>query len=511
VRPILKLAALCLSLPLAVAATASAATLEPVGQFDQPIFVTSDPGNSSRLFVVERRGTVMEVDDGAVAEFADLTAAGLVSCCESERGLLSIALAPDFDSSGRFYAAYTGTPAAGGAEGDIHLDAFRHSGGDLLREPILTIGHAINPNHNGGQLQLGPDGYLYLSTGDGGSSGDPLGSGQSVDTLLGKILRIDPHPGATPAYGVPTDNPFVGQPGRDEIWSYGLRNPWRFSFDRLTGDLVIGDVGQDDREEVDFAPSPAPGAVGGGGANYGWNCREGFIAYPSAPESCDGASGFTEPVFDYPHSDPGEGKAHGCAIVGVYVVRDPSLGALYGRYLYADLCTGELRSLALPGEPGGMASGDRSEGLSVSNPVSFGEDSCGRLYVVSNDGAVYRLVGPTAAICPPPPASATGSQASGAGGPRRHGRRPRVRLRLGPLGSGSELALEVRVSPCAGNAGRLVRLDRGGHRFATKRLGEGCTARFRFRLRHRATFRALLGPSGGNPASRSRRLTVGRR
>ncbi|HMJ73355.1 MAG TPA: PQQ-dependent sugar dehydrogenase [Solirubrobacterales bacterium] len=365
---------------LCCVAGASAATLQPIGDFDQPIFVTSDPTNPADLFVVEREGRVVEDDGGSRSVFADLT--DLVSCCESERGLLSIALAPDFATSGRFYAAYAGKPAAGGAEGDVHVDAFRHDSGALVREPLFSVGHATNANHNGGQLELGPDGNLYISIGDGGGGGDPFESGQDLDSLLGKILRLEPHPGA-----------------EAQIWSYGLRNPWRFSFDRLSGAMVIADVGQNAREEIDYVPSPAPGVVGGNGNNYGWNCREGFSAYPEPGASCAGASGFAEPVFDYPHADPGDGMAHGCSITGGYVARDSSLGDLYGRYVYADYCVGEIRSLVLPATGEGVAGEDRSEGLGVAHPVSFGEDSCGRLYVVSQVGTVYRFVGATPAAC----------------------------------------------------------------------------------------------------------------
>lgn len=367
-------------LSLSCAGIAPAATLEPVGDFSQPTFVSSDPANPDDLFIAERQGRVVEDGGGVRSVFADLT--DLVSCYESERGLLSIALAPDFDASGRFYAAYTGKPVAGGAEGDVHVDAFRHDGSSLIREPLFSVEHSINANHNGGQLEFGPDGNLYISTGDGGGGGDPFESGQDLGSLLGKVLRLEPRVGAKPA-----------------IWSYGLRNAWRFSFDRASGDMVIGDVGQGAHEEVDLASSPAPGVVGGEGANYGWNCREGFRPYPDPGESCAGADGFTEPVFDYPHSNPGEGKAHGCAITGGYVVRDPSLGDLFGRYIYADFCVGDIRSLVLPTGAGSVASGDRSEGHSVTDPVSFGEDSCGRLYVVAQAGTVYRFEGATKATC----------------------------------------------------------------------------------------------------------------
>ncbi len=201
---------------------------------------------------------MVEVGSGGAQVLADFTT--LVACCVNERGLNSIVPAPDFESSGRFYAAYAGTIAAGGEEGDIHVDSFRPEplpGNGLIREPIIEIDHDQNTDHYGGQLQFGPDGDLYISVGDGAGGGDPLGSGQSIETLLGKILRIEPRPGETPAYMIPVGNPFSGVSGEDEIWAYGLRNPWRFSFDRLSGDLVIGDVGQGLREEIDYAPSPA--------------------------------------------------------------------------------------------------------------------------------------------------------------------------------------------------------------------------------------------------------------
>lgn len=476
---------------------AAAATLEPVGAFEQPIFVTSDPSDPGRLFVTERAGRVVEVRGGKATPYADLTS--LVSCCQSERGLLSIALPADFARSGRFYAAYTGKAASGGAEGDIHVDAFTPTGaGTVARQPIISVEHSSQPNHNGGQLQFGPDGQLYISTGDGGGGGDPLESGQSVTTLLGKVLRIDPLPGATPPYSIPPGNPFATGPGLDEIWSYGLRNPWRFSFDRLSGDMVIADVGQGMREEVDHALSPGPGAVGGAGANYGWNCREGFGAYPEAPAACGGAVGFTEPVFDYPHLDPMDGSAHGCSITGGYVVRDPSLGDLYGRYLYADFCVGEIRSVALPAVAGGRAIGDRSEGLQVASPVSFGEDSCGRLYVVSGDEIVYRLVGATAATCSP---SATTS--SSVLPPTQKHRRARLRIKAKRVGSrGARIV--IRLTPCTGNGGEKVRLNRGGELLAVRRLDRHCVARLFTRLTGRATFRALLP----DPPIRSRRLAI---
>lgn len=491
-----------------------AASLHPIGSFDQPIYVSSSPGNPDRLLVVEREGRVVESGPGGTHQLFDL--AGLVSCCEVERGMLSIAPAADFESSGRIYAAYTGTPLAGGAEGDVHLDSFRPApgGGAPIREPILTVGHAGEPNHNGGQLQFGPDGHLYLSLGDGGGTGDPFGNGQETEVLLGKLLRLDPDPGQNPAYSIPAGNPFVGTAGSDEIWAYGLRNPWRFSFDRSTGDFVIGDVGQGAREEVDYLPS-AGGSVGAAGANYGWNCREGLIAYSGAPAGCP-SSGFTDPVFDYPHPDPDPSgdAAFGCSIIGGYVVRDASLGDLYGRYLYTDFCTDEIRSLLLP-QGGGLASGDRSEGLTVDKPTSFGEDSCGRLYVASDEGPVYRLGGPVPADCPRPGGgdqSAPAAEASGQAVQANRSPRPRgfhlflsaKRLRPG----GTRFRVKVRLAPCRGGVGQPVQLNRSGHSFADKALDRHCRARFLLTVAKPTPIRAFLRLGDEGERVGSRRLEL---
>jgi hypothetical protein len=367
---------------LTFAAPAGAATLQPVGSFSSPVFVTSDPGDASRLMVVERGGTIRLVSGGATTTFLDISS---LAVSGGEQGLLSMAFAPDFAQSGRFYVYYTSRP-----NGDIQIDEFTAQGDSAdpaTRRPIITVPHGDAGNHNGGQLQFGPDGYLYAGTGDGGGGGDPWHNGQNTETLLGKILRIDPlNPTADRPYSVPSDNPFVGRGGADEVWAYGLRNPYRFSFDRQTGALLIGDVGQGEREEVDYAEQPDAGR----GDNYGWSCREGFIAYSGDDPLCQGASGFTEPIHDYSHSEGG------CSITGGYVARDPTLGDLAGRYVYADFCAGEIRSL-VPGLP--RASGDRSEGISFANPSSFGEDACGHLYVASLNGQVARFVGDTPSPC----------------------------------------------------------------------------------------------------------------
>jgi glucose/arabinose dehydrogenase len=236
---------------------------------------------------------------------------------------------------------------------------------------VLTIDHHQYTNHNGGQLAFGPDGYLYVGVGDGGSENDPENNGQNTNTLLAKILRIAPSP--TGGYTVPHSNPFFGRPGkRAEIWAYGLRNPWRFSFDRQTGDLIVGDVGQDLQEEIDFARAGT-----GAGANYGWSVWEGRRRNKrgSAPHAI-------APVITVLH---GSGS---CAIIGGYVVRDRSLGGLYGRYLFGDNCLSQIESVSLGR---GHATGLRATGLNVSSTSSFGQDASGRIYITSLSGPVYRL------------------------------------------------------------------------------------------------------------------------
>ena len=366
---------------LAAATHARAATLQEVGRFSSPVFVTSDPNDATRLFVVERGGAIRLIAGAATTTFLDI---GTLAISGGEQGLLSMAFAPDFAASGHYYVYYTSRP-----NGDIQIDEFTASGNatdPASRRPILTIPHGQAGNHNGGQLQFGPDGYLYLATGDGGGGGDSFHNAQNLETLLGKMLRIDPRPSGGAPYSVPLDNPFVGRPGADEIWSYGLRNPYRFSFDRQTGALLIGDVGQSAREEVDYEVQPNAGRAD----NFGWSCREGLIAFATSDPACSGASGFTDPIHDYPHS------GGGCAITGGYVARDPTLGDLTGRYVYSDNCLGGVRSL-VPGLP--AASGDRSENLNVSGPSSFGEDACGHLYAVSLNGPVYRFVGDEPSPC----------------------------------------------------------------------------------------------------------------
>jgi glucose/arabinose dehydrogenase len=247
---------------------------------------------------------------------------------------------------------------------------------------VITIPHPVNANHNGGQMQFaGED--LYFGTGDGGAAGDPPNNAQNKGVLLGKLLRINPLPSEGKPYTVPASNPFVGGPGRDEIYSYGLRNPFRFSFDSVTNPqeprIVIGDVGQNDFEEIDYTT-----LAGARGANFGWDAFEGYKHYEEEDSGTPDPGGTTKPIFAYPHSRGGS-----CSVIGGYVVADRSLSSLYKRYVYADYCEGRLRVLTPHLR---RASGDHKLGLAVPSPTSFGEDDAHHLYVASQDGPVYRLV-----------------------------------------------------------------------------------------------------------------------
>ncbi len=360
------LAAAASLLLASVSATAHAATLQSLGTFSTPVFITSEPADPNRVLIAEKEGRIIRHTGSTTSVFLDIT--DIVDPL-GEGGLLSIAFDPDFATSRLLYVFYTDT------NGDIQIDEFEVSPvtGDVdesTGRAVLSIPHP-NVYHNGGQLQFGPDGFLYISTGDGAIPKNA----QDTGSLLGKILRIDPAQSGPDPYTVPPDNPFVDVAGADEIWSYGLRHPFRFSFDRSTGALLIPDVGGASREEIDFERQPNAGRQD----NFGWPCREGFLVDDPV---CAGAS-LTDPIHDYSHA------GGNCSITGGYVVRDPALPELAGRYLYADFCLGELRSL-VPGLP--LASDDRCEGMTVQRPTSFGEDSSGRLYVASFEGEVFRIV-----------------------------------------------------------------------------------------------------------------------
>lgn len=363
-------------------ATAAAATRAParasagvrlvrVGVFDQPTYVTGAPGERHRLFVVERPGRIQLLVGGRRASRPFLDVSALVATGGGEQGLLSMAFAPDYARSGRFYIDYTDTSNNLRVVEYTRSARSRDSADAGSARTVLTIDHHSQTNHNGGQLQFGPDRDLYVGVGDGGSEQDPFNYGQNAGVLLGKVLRISPRRAG--GYSIPKGNPFAGQRGkRAEIWAYGLRNPWRFSFDRRTGDLVIGDVGQDLQEEIDFAPNGT-----GAGANYGWSVFEGDRR--NKPGSARHA---VRPVLVKLHS------AGYCAIVGGYVVRDHGLGSLYGRYLYGDNCHAAINSVKLSR---GHARGDHATGLSVQALSSFGQDTLGHVYAVSLNGPVSRL------------------------------------------------------------------------------------------------------------------------
>ncbi len=335
---------------------------------DAPLFVTSPPGDA-RLFVVEQGGRIRVVKNGAVLSTPFLDVSGGITS-GGERGLLGLAFHPAYASNGRFFIYYN-EPS-----GDVTI-AERHvssnpdvaSGASTV---LLTIPHRQAANHNGGMLAFGPDGKLYAGVGDGGAGQSD--NGQRTTTLLGKILRIDVDAG-TP-YAVPTDNPFAASGGRGEIWSFGLRNPWRFSFDRQTGDLYIGDVGESSFEEIDVATA-ASGS--GKGLNFGWSVMEGTHCFGS--NSCD-RTGLTLPVLDYDHSNA-------CAVTGGYVYRGVALPDLAGIYFYGDFCGGWVRSFRY--QNGQAMEQQAWSTLHTANLTSFGQDASGELYIVSGGGTVARI------------------------------------------------------------------------------------------------------------------------
>jgi glucose/arabinose dehydrogenase len=369
------LLAACGSAPAgdATVARSTGVKLTKVGAFSSPDYVAQPPGDRRRLFVVEQGGRIRVVRDGHVLSRPFLELSSQV-VSGGEQGLLGLAFAPDYARSGRFYVDYTDR------NGDTRVVEYRRGSSADLANPrsarLVLFQNQPEANHNGGQLAFGPDGLLYIGLGDGGGEHDQhgrIGNGQNLGTLLGKILRIDPRPSGSGPYRIPADNPFVGRPGaKPAIYAWGLRNPWRFSFDRATGDLTIGDVGQDHVEEIDFRSRGA-----GWGANFGWRAWEGTRREdPSLT-----VHGDAKPVLQYTHD-------HGCSVTGGYVIRDPRLRALDGHYVYGDFCAGNLFTARL--RQGG-ASGRRALGLHVNALSSFGEDGSGRVYAVSLDGPVYRL------------------------------------------------------------------------------------------------------------------------
>ena len=353
--------------------------LVDVGRFDQPVYVTAPPGDTRRIFVVEQGGTIRIVRGGKRLSrpFLDLRSRVVSG---GEQGLLSMAFAPDYARTRRFYVNYTDR---GGTQSVVEFRRSRDSRDRAPASGRLVLRYDDEEaNHNGGLVTFGPDRLLYIGTGDGGGANDQhgeRGNAQDLGSLLGKILRIDPRSSSTGRYRIPAGNPFVDRAGaRGEIYSYGLRNPWRFSFDRSTGALTIGDVGQGAVEEINFAPKDRARGV-----NYGWRPFEGSRRTPGISSS-EQAPGHVPPVIELSHDDGN------CSVTGGYVVRDRGVRALSGRYVYGDFCKGQIRSARLSA---GAARGDRAvPGLrTIDQLSSFGEDARGRVYVTSLNGGVYRL------------------------------------------------------------------------------------------------------------------------
>lgn len=356
--------------PLPAQAVA-AIQLEPVvSGLNKPIYLTH--AYDDRLFVIEQPGVIRLVAGGSVQQAPFLDIRDRVGADASERGLLSVAFHPEYQENGRFFVNYTNK------EGNTVVSRFQVNADDAntanpaSEEILFTIGQPY-PNHNGGQLHFGPDGYLYVGLGDGGLADDPDENGQDKSTLLGSLLRIDVNVADAPFYGIPADNPLVNDPdGRNEIWAIGLRNPWRFSFDRLTGDLFIADVGQNQWEEIDFQP-----AGSAGGENYGWDVMEGSHCFKA--DTCD-KTGLVLPIFEYDHGQ-------GCSVTGGYIYRGQAFPELWGNYFLGDFCSGRIWGLFPSGDQWSSTLVAQS-GLNIS---SFGEDVNGEVYVLDYSGTIYQI------------------------------------------------------------------------------------------------------------------------
>ncbi|MBK8003506.1 MAG: PQQ-dependent sugar dehydrogenase [Gemmatimonadetes bacterium] len=350
--------------------------VEVTHSLSEPVFLTHAPGDSTRLFVVEKDGRIRIIKNGVLlpTPFLDLTDSTTKG---SEQGLLGLAFAPDYATSGRFFVSYTSPRGSGGAGRSVIARYQVSAASPDVADP--ASGHNIllqsqpYSNHNGGMIAFGPDGYLYVGFGDGGGGGDPLDTGQDASDFLGSLLRLDV---SGSDYTIPPTNPFAASGSlAHEVWNYGLRNPWRFSFDRTTGDLYIGDVGQGEWEEIDVRP-----ATSTGGENFGWNEMEGMVCYQAG---CSTA-GKVLPLVAYDHSSA-------CAVTGGYVYRGSALPALRGHYLYADYCGGWVRSFQYVGGQA-INTQDRPELEPGGLITSFGEDAAGELYILTQGGSVFRIV-----------------------------------------------------------------------------------------------------------------------
>lgn len=338
---------------------------------EAPVGLAYALDGTQRLFILEQRGRVRLLDGTGLQPVPFLDITDRVGSEASEQGLLGIAFHPRFAQNGTFYVNYTDR------NGDTVIAEYRVSdvtspSADARTERVLM--HIPQPfaNHNGGAMAFGPDGYLYLGLGDGGSAGDPMNNAQSLNALLGKILRIDVDQGEP--YAIPPNNPFFNGGGLPEIWAYGLRNPWRFSFDRLTGDLYIGDVGQNQWEEIDFLPRDAKGGI-----NFGWNFFEGNHPYSTKPP--EGIT-LVPPVAEYDHSQ-------GCSVTGGVVYRGSRLPAFQGIYLFGDFCSGSVWGMFYHPTQGWQT---RLLFENVARIASFGEDEAGEMYIVDYAGRILQLV-----------------------------------------------------------------------------------------------------------------------
>lgn len=349
-----------------------------ISGLELPVDIQNAGDGSGRLFLVEKRGRIRIFQNGLLLSLPFLDIQARVGSQSEEQGLLGLAFHPRYVENGLFFVNYTDL------NGDTVIARFVISASDPNRaDPAgeVQLLHIEQPfaNHNGGQLAFGPDGYLYIGMGDGGSGGDPIGNGQSLDTLLGKLLRIDVDRGE--GYAIPPDNPFARGGGLPEIWAYGLRNPWRFSFDRQTGDLYIGDVGQDKWEEIDFLP-----AGGSGGANYGWNYYEGSHPFKGQPPV---SAKFVLPVVEYPHGGLFAGQMRGCSVTGGIVYRGAALTGWQGVYLFGDFCNGNVFGLIPTGADSWQAGILFDSGAAIS---AFGMDEAGEVYLADYyTGGVYLL------------------------------------------------------------------------------------------------------------------------
>jgi glucose/arabinose dehydrogenase len=361
-----------------------------VSGLSSPVFVTNAGDGSNRLFIVEQGGTIRVLQPGSTTPslFLDIHTKVVAG---GEQGLLGLAFHPQYSINGRFYVYYTRVGDGTLVIAEYHVSTNPNTA-DPTETVLLTIPHPTNTNHNGGMLAFGPDNYLYIGVGDGGSANDPPNNAQNINVLLGKILRIDVNAPGT--YSSPPTNPFFGAtPGADEIFAYGFRNPWRFSFDHVTGVQWVGDVGQGAREEVDMP------IVNGG--NYGWRVFEGLACTNNDPAPCGSPQNYIFPIFDYTHSN---GR---CSITGGYVYRG-SQGALPGgTYVYGDYCSGEI--LAWDGTTQTLLLD------TASNISSFGEDEQGELYVVNLGGSISRIASAAPCTYAISPTSATYPSGAGAG------------------------------------------------------------------------------------------------